>query len=211
LNGGIDLKDINLMPREYILEEKRKKFQAIFLTLGCSFLLLVISGISLPFKIINNKTQELKKLNSLILDSKYEVISEVHKQLKQKNEELKSMQKLENEIKKESIVSIKVLDLLTGYLPSEMYFQKLIVDNNNKVIKIEGNAGKAEHVSEYVVQLSNLPFVEKVEMKTSTEEVKSKNNFSDKAFDGLQVVKYEVTLQMRNEEGISKKDEIQRE
>ncbi|MDK2789221.1 MAG: hypothetical protein PWP07_2466, partial [Epulopiscium sp.] len=92
-----------------------------------------------------------------------------------------------------------------------MYFQKLIVDNNNKVIKIEGNAGKAEHVSEYVVQLSNLPFVEKVEMKTSTEEVKSKNNFSDKAFDGLQVVKYEVTLQMRNEEGISKKDEIQRE
>lgn len=212
MNGGIDLKDINLMPREYVLREQRRKLNIIFLALGCSFLGLIALGISLPYKIINDKTQELTALNTQISDVKYQVISEVNEQLAKKNEDLKLIQEFVKEMEKDSIVSRKTLDLLIGLLPPEMYIQNLNADNNEKTIKIDGNAGEAENVSEYVVQLSNLPFVEKVDMKTTREEIeiKDENSFY-KDLDGLKVVKYELTLQMKQEEGESIEDETQSE
>ncbi|NLM12252.1 MAG: PilN domain-containing protein [Epulopiscium sp.] len=206
------MKDINLIPREYILREKQRKLNFIFLTLGCSFFGLIALGIGLPYKIIENKTQELTILNQQLSDSKYKVISEVQEQLAKKNEELNSIQKLVREMEIDSIISRKTFDMLIGFLPPEMYIQKLHADNNEKTIKIEGTAGKSENVSEYTVELTNLPFVEHVDMKTSTEEVKAneENSFFENA-NHLKVVKYELTLRMKNGEGELKEHETQSE
>lgn len=197
------------MPREYIIREKQMKINILFLALGSIILLLIVIGVIIPYKIINDKTKVLTELNEQISDSKYEVNSEVKQQLSQKQEEIRLLQDLLNEMEKETIVSRITLDLLIGFLPPNMYIQKLALDNEEKSIIIEGNAEKAESVSEYVVQLSNLPFVEKVDMKTTTEEVKFDEENS--VLEDIVVVKYELTLQMEKEEGELNKDETQSE
>ncbi|WP_058485238.1 PilN domain-containing protein [Defluviitalea phaphyphila] len=196
------MKDINLMPKEHVVKEKKKILRNVYMGIGFFIILGIIIGISTPYGMIKNRKEKLTQLNMQLTDAKYKVIDEVKEELMQKQKQLNSLNQLLNEIEEESIVSGANLDLLIGFLPTDMYIENLNMDDEIKSIQMEGSTTEEEKVSEYVVQLTNLPFVEKVDMETNREVLNNKT-----------IVKYQLTLQMEGAEveGAEENDEIEEE
>ncbi|NLJ88078.1 MAG: PilN domain-containing protein [Epulopiscium sp.] len=198
------MKDINLMPREYIILEKRRKlgiFIFILIIIVLAFMAVLVMA---PIRIINQKKQTLAQLNAELKNPKYEIIDELKVELSQKQDEKTLLNNLISQVDYNTIASRTTLDILTGHLPPDMYISSITVNNeyikssNVKneypYIRIKGAANSFRAISDYSGQLLNVPFIRDVVINTTAEST---------AKDGISAdhIKYDIILYVDKTKG----------
>lgn len=200
------MKDINLMPREYIIVERRKKANMIFLGLGVILLIGIIIGVITPYRIINQKKQTLADLNQQLSSPKYDIIDIVNNELNTKEKEIAILNELIKTVDADSIISRTNLDIITGLLPPDTYIEKFSGVNDNNTYIIDGFSESSKAVSEYVVQLLNLPFIEDVKMTTETKVI---YNDSNDVYTEEAIVQFKLEVLINGEKGAVDNNEEQ--
>lgn len=149
------MKDINLVPKSYILKKKRHKmiiFYSIFSVVVAVALTFVIL---LPiFKIQSLKSTltyyELKaKEASKYIETKNEFDMFKSIYLKRENEA--------NRLSKSGVDMLKIIERLESYLPDKIFIQNLLVstgENGKAEITIKGNAFSEKEIASFSDQIS---------------------------------------------------------
>lgn len=199
------MKDINLIPQEYILIEKRKKFGFFMIIVGIFAIAVLAVLITTPMRIINEKKQTLAQLNAELKDPKYNIIDELKKELSQKQDEKVLLNNLLEQVDYNTIASRTTLDILTGHLPPGMHISEIQVSNEKiqgdyPYIRIFGAANDFRTVSDYAGQLMNLPFIRDTVINTQTETIADKGYYAKQ-------IEYDITLYVDKTKGSVSQDE----
>lgn len=171
-------KQINLLPEQYVHEQKYKKWRYIIATAGLVEGLIFVMGFLVNPRVELQKQQvRLTSLQNQLAQPQYKEIKGIMDDLSTRRADLKKWEKQYNALKGTDLISGRILDGLTARVPYGVMINTLTLAKieGGYEVEIEGNALNYEGVCQYVTTLGevyerkNIKFTINNEEETSEE------------------------------------------
>lgn len=189
------MKDINLLPRQYITAEQNRKTRRLTLiVIGAVTLFLALASL-VPLYMLGAREQELGVIQKALEDPKFDAFDRINGEMTELQQQLDERRQILGHIENNSLVGREILDVITGALPEEVYIKSISLQDTDKQISIQGVAKAREQVAQYVVQLGSIPIFQKIQMQSSS------GSKEESTQEERLAVSYTITLQTKETTG----------
>lgn len=190
------VKGINLLPKQYIQEQKIKRWKYIGgYVLAVECLVFVAIAIIPPKVKIQKQQSTLDALQVQLNDPKYEGVNKAIADLEKARNNLAVWTEKYSTLKRPSFISARVLDSMTARVPSGVTINSLKISpldgTTGGAISVEGTAIDYGSVFSYVTVLENAYGSENVSFTVNRQEVQGEEQIS--------VVQYTITVNVAGE------------
>lgn len=190
------VKGINLLPKQYIQEQKIRRIKYI---VGCVLAVecvVFIAAIVIPPKVkINGQQKELDALQVQLDDPKYEGVNKAISDLEKARNNLAAWTAKYSTLKNPSFISARILDSITARIPSGVVINNLTVspvsETTGGVVSIGGTALDYGSAFSYVTILENTYGSENVSFTVNRQEVQGEEERT--------LVQYTITVNIPGE------------
>ena len=148
------MKKINLLPRGYVQEQEMKRFWQVMIGL----LILEVIGFTSFFIVLPNLenqtiAKQLSEVSAKVQDSRYIVVNQKAKALKEAELETKQWEEIYEEIKGEQFISKTLINALLAGASEEMSIHSITLyrdeETNNHQVVLEGVSDEALTIMGY--------------------------------------------------------------
>lgn len=190
------VKGINLLPKQYIQEQKIKRWKYIG---GCALAvecLIFIAIAVIPPKVKIQKQQvTLDALQVQLDDPKYEGVNKAIADLEKARNDLAVWTKKYGTLKSPSFISARILDSMTARVPSGTVINNIKISpldgTTGGVVSVEGTALDYGAAFSYVTVLENAYGSENVSFTVNRQEVQGEEKIS--------LIQYTITVNVAGE------------
>ena len=183
--NGIDPKDkekikgINLLPNEYIVEQKVSFYQKIALVVAAVEVVCFVAFVAVPPKRELTRTQnELQQKKEQLKSDKYAGVNKTLNDLETAKADIKNWMNAYDEIKIRDFINSEMLDELTMQVPEGMTITKMSIEDVQQLkngcktekLEIEGHAEYFDQIIGYMGILETLFPSEAIGYETSYDE-----------------------------------------
>ena len=169
------VKGINLLPKEYIIEQKINFYEKIIggilaLELACFVVFVALP----PKQEVVRTAQELEEKRAQLNSSKYAEVNKALEELADTKNSIDAWNEAYGKIKVAGYIDETLLDEITGRVPSGVYIETLSIEDTqeegdgSKTISIEGSCEKTEVAQGYFAILETI--FPASEMKTNAKD-----------------------------------------
>lgn len=161
------MKNINLVPRQYIRCFRRRWYITSGIVLGILGFVILSLSIYLPAYHINVAMEEQvtldAKLSNPVLIEVKDIIQEITMMQKEKSDLQQSLKEMD----KSSHVSRKTMDIIVAHVPGGVRINQIIIDRLSNTASLEGSAQGIANVAQYMAGLYNTKQFQEISYTTS--------------------------------------------
>ncbi len=151
----VKVREINLVPREYIQAQRFKHYKIIILLLlAIESLIFIGVAVILPMNQKEYEKTVFNELEYIKADPKYAVVTKKIEELNSAKQNLDHWSQKYTQLKQESLVGTELLDGLTARLPLGMTIDKLTISGNTQV-GLSGESESKEQILSYLILLES--------------------------------------------------------